>query len=104
MKNEMKRMLHFITQFLFLVFLWLFIGAVSIEISIYFSVSIDVGLGIVIGLIMILIGIYGIFALRTTLKKSKVPKLFLLIFGWLGPISACLIGISLGISSLRTIF
>lgn len=104
MKDKIKWMLHFIVQLIFVVLVWISMGAVSIGTFIYFSVPIEVGLEAVIGIIMVLVGIYGISILRNSLRKSGVSKLFLLIFGWLGPISTCLIGISLGINAIRIIF
>lgn len=97
--NKASRILWSIIEFILFLLIWPTIVLLSGGVAIFFNVSVNVALEIIVGIILSLIGLYAICNTRILFEKNKkIPKIFSIIFGWLGPISIISIGISLILS------
>lgn len=92
MLDKILQKLWSVIEFIMLLSLWPILIWVSVGIAILFNISADMAMKITIGASLILVGLYIICKVRVTLKELKVPKVFLILFGWLGPLCLFWIG------------
>lgn len=98
MKHYIDKLLHIlwsIIEFVLLLLIWPTINLLSEGIANRFNVAVNDALEVIVGILFCLIGLYTICEIRPIFEKDKIPKICLIVFGWLGPISSIIVGISL---------
>ena len=91
--DKLLKKLWSVIEFILVALIWPAIGLLSFGVAIIFHIPMEVAVKYVLGSAIVLVGIYSICNIRVILKKSKAPKIFVILLGWLGPLSLMIIGI-----------
>ncbi|MCI9178220.1 MAG: hypothetical protein HFJ28_06740 [Clostridia bacterium] len=93
--DKLLKKLWSVIEFILVLLIWPAIVLLSFGIAIILNIPMEVAVKYVVGSLIVLVGIYSVCNIRVILKKSKAPKIFIILLGWIGPLSLIVVSVSI---------